>query len=221
VGIDFGAVFLMAFLAKYDLDQQRELQGKVDEKLEKKKEMVQLSRGMREREKLLGSLRLEITVSADGGTRVATVADLQNGAKQHMVVVAGPRRACKDALIGANLLKLDFAMSNVLVVAYEIDEDATRVSRPSSGGFGDRPSYEAQPYVARATDDAWEDYIRLEMEDAIKQNGDRAKKEGIAIVVANNGRVIRRGIGTVPWREVVQQLEESVNPNKETPLSWL
>lgn len=219
--IDFGAAFLMLFLAKFDLDKQNELQSKVDEKLERTKELAKLSKGMKEREALLGSLPLEITISADGATQTAKVSDLQKGAKQHMIIVAGPRKACKDALIGANLLKLDFSMSNVLVVPYEIDEDTTAsLSRPS-GGFGDRPSYETQPYVARATDDSWEDYIRQEMDDALKQNGEIAKKDGIAIVVANNGKVIRRGVGTVPWRQMVQQLEDSVNPNKEAPLTWL
>jgi hypothetical protein len=221
VGIDFAAVFLMSFLAKFDLDKQNELQGKVDKKLEKKREKARLSKGMKEREALLGSLPLEIAISADGATRVAKVSDLQMGAKQHMIIVAGPRKACKEALIGAKLLKMDFAMSNVLVVPYEIDEDtAAGLSRPS-GGFGDRPSYETQPYVARAADDSWDDYIRQEMEDAIKQNGEHAKKDGIAIVVANSGKVIRRGVGTVPWRQMVQQLEDSVNPNKEAPLTWL
>jgi hypothetical protein len=58
------------------------------------------------------------------------------------------------------------------------------------------------------------------MEDAIKQNGEYAKKEGIAIVVANNGKVIWREVGTVSWRQkMVQQLEDSVNPNKEALLT--
>lgn len=221
VGIDFGAVFLIVLLAKFDIDKQNELQVKVDAKIEKKKELKQLGQGRREREILLGSLPLEITISADGATREARVADLQNGAKQHMIIVAGPRKACKEALIGAKLLKMDFAMSNVLVVPYEIDEDTAASIASPSVGFGDRPSYETQPYVARAKDASWEEYIRQEMDDAIKQNGDIAKKDGIAIVVANNGRVIRRGVGTVPWRQMVQQLQESVNPNKEAPLTWL
>jgi len=213
----------MAFAAKFDLDRQSQLQEKVDEKLQRKQEQKRLSEGMKEREKLLGTLPLEITVSSEGETQQAKVSDLQFGAKQHMIIVAGPRKACKDALIGANLLKMDFALKNVLVVPYETDSDfVKRQSRPT-GGFGDRPSYEKQTYIARPIGNDWDEYIRQEMADAIKQNGDSAEKDGIAIVVANNGKIIRRGIGTVPWRQMVEQLEETVNPEAKQDgfLPWI
>ena len=250
MGIDFGAVILMGVLAKFDLDKQSELQGKVDEKIQRKKDMKVISKAMKERESILKSLSLEITIG-EGKTGQASVADLQSGAKQHMIIVAGPRRACKvrtmfgfmkamsmctlmisvrvsnhvffqDALIGANLLKMDFALSNVLVVPYETDNDsADQLSRPS-GGFGDRPSYETQPYIARATGDDWDAYIQREIKDAVTQSGESAKKDGIAIVVANNGEIIRRGVGLVPWREMVEQLEETVNPtSKKGILPWM
>lgn len=213
----------MAFAAKFDLGKQSELQSKVDEKIERKKAMKQVTKGMKEREKLLGTLPLEITVSADGEIQQAKVSDLQLGAKQHMIIVAGPRKACKDALIGANLLKMDFALKNVLVVPYETDSDfAERQSRPT-GGFGDRPSYETQAFVAKPNSDEWDEFIRQEMADAVQQSGDSVKKEGIAIVVANNGKIIRRGIGTVPWRQMVEQLEETVNPGSKSDgvLPWI
>jgi len=223
LGIDFGFVVLMGICAKFDLDKQSELQEKVDEKIARKKEMKAISKAIKGREVILQSLPLEITIGGDGTTRTASVADLQKGAKQHMIIVAGPRKACKDALIGANLLKMDFAMSNVLVVPYETDGQTTEeLSRPS-GGFGDRPSYETQPYVARTTGEDWDDYIEQEIKDAVKQNGESVNKDGIAIVVANDGSIIRRGIGTVPWRQMVEQLEETVNPTEANkgPLPWM
>lgn len=224
VGIDFGVVVLMGVLAKYDLDKQSELQGKVDEKIQRKKESKSVTKAMKGREAILQSLLLEITIGGDGNTRTANVSDLQKGAKQHMIIVAGPRKACKDALIGANLMKMNFAMSNVLVVPYETDGDSTeQLSRPS-GGFGDRPSYETQPYIARTTGDDWDDFVEQEIGDAVEQSGESAKKEGIAIVVASNGSIIRRGVGTVPWRQMVEQLEETVNPTsdgKKGPLPWM
>ena len=205
LAIDFGAVALFAVLAKVDFDKGAELQEKVDEKIEKKKQQKGVVREMKKREKALQNLDLEIQVSLDGTTRTASVRDLQLGAKQHMIIVAGPQKACRDALIGANLLKMDFAMSNVLVVAYNTD-DAEAQSKPS-GGFGERPSYETQPYVARASGDDWADYIKDEMNDAIQQVGEKAKEEGIAVVVANTGNVVRRGVGTVPWRQIVEMLQ--------------
>jgi hypothetical protein len=211
VGIDFGAMLAFGLLAKFDVDRQSELQSKVDDKIEEKKEMKEVKKGMKERESILRSLSLEITVGADGATRPATVGQLQAGAKQHMIVVAGPRKACTDALIGANLLKMDFAMSNVLVVPYETDADSVKMQSRPSGGFAEKPQYEKQAYIARPASDDWADYIKSEMDDAVKQSGDRARKEGIALVVASNGKVIRRGVGTVPWRQMVQQLEKEVN----------
>ena len=200
---------MFAFLAKFDIDKGKELQGQVDEKIERTKEKKGKVREMKKREKALQNLDLEITISMDGKTKQASVRDLQQGAKQHMIIVAGPRKACKDALIGANLLKMDFAMSNVLVVPYDTGEaDSTVAEVRPSGGFGDRPSYETQPYVARATGDDWVEYIRDEMNDAIEQGGDKVTEEGIAIVVENTGKIVRRGVGTVPWRQMVEQLQK-------------
>lgn len=198
------AVF--AVLAKFDVDKGKELQGKVDEKIEQKKKQKVVARAMKEREKKLQNLDLEIQISVDGATKTASVRDLQLGAKQHMIIVAGPKKACRDALIGANLLKMDFAMSNVLVVPYNTEEDTTTTA-PSTAGFGDRPTYETQPYVARATGDDWKEYINDEMADAVKQNGESVREDGIAIVVENTGKIIRRGVGTVPWRMMVEELQ--------------
>lgn len=227
IGIDFGAVLLMGVLAKFDLDRQSSLQSKVDEKIQRKKELKAVVKAMRDREIALRSLPLEIVVSADGATtQQASVAELQAGAKQHMIIVAGPRKACKEALIGAKLLQMDFAMRNVLVVPYQTDGDtAQELSRPNGGGggggFGERPSYETQPYIARPVGDDWDDFIQEELQDAITQGGDNVKRDGIALVVANNGKVIRRGVGTVPWRQMVEQLEKEVNPKEAGPLPWI
>lgn len=217
LAIDFGAVAIFAILAKIDLDKQGELDQRVEEKVEKKKQQRQVAEGMKEREQQLGALRVKLQLSPDGQlTKEALVRELQTGARQHVIIVAGPKKACRDALVGANLLKMDFAMSNVLVVPYEMDVNvADLLARPDGTGFGDSssatlPIYERQAYVARPTGEGWEDYIRAEMEDAVKQNGKQARDEGIAIVVARNGKVIRRGVGKVPWRQMVEQLEESV-----------
>jgi hypothetical protein len=99
-------------------------------------------------------------------------------------------------------------MKNVLVVPYETGVDETELQSRPSGGFADRPKYETQPYVAQPAGSGWDEYIQAEMNDAVKQNGEKAKKEGIAIVVSSSGKVIRRGVGTVPWRQMVEQLGE-------------
>jgi hypothetical protein len=203
-------VAAFAFLAKFDLDKQKLLAERVEGRIEKTKEQKQLAKGMRVRDEQLGTLQLAIQTGADGSTREVAVREVQAGASQHMIVVAGPRKACKDALVGANLMKmdLDFAMKNVLVVPYETGVTETELQSRPSGGFTERPMYETQPYVAQPVGEGWDEYIQAEMSDAIKQNGERAKKEGIAIVVLNTGKVIRRGVGTVPWRQMMDQLGE-------------
>lgn len=211
LAIDFGAVGAFAFLAKWDFDRQAELTENVAKKIERKKEQKKVIKNMREREKRLADLQLEIQVSTDGKTQQAPVANIQAGAKQHIIIVAGPKKACRDALIGANLLKMDFAMSNVLVVPYETGANAAELQSRPSGGFGDGPSYENQPYVARVVGEGWDEYIQEEINDAIEQSGESIKEDGIAIVIANNGKVIRRGVGKVPWRQMVDQLEQEVS----------
>jgi hypothetical protein len=210
LAIDFGGVVAFAFLAKYDLGKSKELNERVEDRIEKKKEQKQVVKGMRERELQLGTLKLAIQTGPDGSTREVAVGEVQSGASQHMIVVAGPKKACKDALVGANLLKmdLDFAMKNVLVVPYETGVDENELQSRPSGGFGDRPMYETQPYVARPAGQGWDAYIKAEMNDAVKQNGEKAKNEGIALVVCNTGKVIRRGVGKVPWRQMLEQLQE-------------
>ena len=212
LAIDFGAVAVFAFLAKLEFDKQAELDERVEERIERKKEQKKIAKNMQAREKELQNLKLAVRVSADGTSQEASVKELQVGARQHMIIVAGPRKACRDALVGANLLKMDFSMSNILVVPYEVGAEQVR-----PGGFGERPAYETQPYVARAAGEGWEEYIEAEMADAVEQNGEKAREEGIAIVVSNLGKVIRRGVGTVPWRQMLQQLDETVGggPEKE------
>lgn len=129
-----------------------------------------------------------------------------------MIIVAGPRKAITEALVGANLLQMDFSMQNVLVVPYRTDDKKDDRERPS-GGFGGQSSYLTKPYIARPSGDGWDEYIAEEMEDAVKQAGENVKTEGIAMVVAYNGKVIRRGVGTVPWRKMVDELEIAITPD--------
>jgi len=131
-----------------------------------------------------------------------------DGANQHIILVIGNRKCIKDALLGANLLKLDFSMSNVLVVPHEIGASEEEKKTRPTGGFGDRPVWETQAYVAEPVGDGWEEYVEGELNDAVEQSGPMAKQEGVAIVLANDGTVIRRGVGKVPWRQMVEELEQ-------------
>lgn len=234
LAIDFGAVALFAVLGKLDLDRGNELNVKVEERIERTKENRSLRKGMKERETALGSLELDLRVDAEGGLQRATVSAVQSGAKQHLIIVAGPRKAIRDALLGANILKMEFALRDVLVVPYELGgkkgkkarkdkEEEEKLTRPDGTGFDadKRPTWETQPYVADAVGDDWEIYINAEMEDAVKQNGERVKEQGIAVMVANTGEIIRRGVGQVPWRDAVEELERKVKEDGPVNLGFL
>jgi hypothetical protein len=210
LGIDFGAVAIFAIAAKLDLDKQGELDAKVETKLEKKRGQAKVAKAMRAREQALAQLSLQIQISSDGQTQEAKVGDLQAGAKQHVIIVAGPSMACTKALIGANLLKMDFAMSNVLVVPYDTGRGGEKAA-----GFAERPTYAKQAYVAQTIGEGWKEYIDAEINDAVLQSGEKCKEEGIAIVIASNGKVIRRGVGVVPWRQMVDQLTEEIAPGSK------
>jgi len=228
LGIDFGAVAVFGFLTKWDFDQGNELNAKVEEKMAKKKENKVIRKAMKEREKAVSGLNLEIRVSEDGTTQRATVEAVQTGGKQHMIVVVGKRKAIRDALLGANLLKMEFSIRDVLIVPYEIGIDQRKKEdeakmRPDGSGFGadSRPTWETQPYVAQPVGEGWDEYINAELNDAIAQNGEKVQEDGIAIVVANSGEIIRRGVGQVPWRNMVEELENAVKDDELIDLGFL
>lgn len=226
LAIDFGAVAFFGVLAKFDLDKDAELSAKVEDKVRRTKEQKKLAGAMREREVALKSLNINVRISENGDTKMAPVGVMQEKAKQHIILVAGPTKAIKDALRGAQLNKVNFAMTNILVVPYETGIDAVeRASRPDGSGFGNdaRPSYETQPYVAEPIGGGWDAFINDELATAMEQAGEeRVRAEGIALVIANDCKVIRRGVGKVPWRQMVDELEEAVTgEKKETSVPFL
>jgi len=229
VAIDFVAVALFAIATKLDFDKGQELDEQVEAKIQKTKQSKGLKKGMKEREAALGSLEIDLRVDEGGNMQKAMVSAVQSGAKQHMIIVAGSRKVIRDALLGANLLKMEFALRDVLVVPYELGGkskdkvEENKMSKPDGTGFAadKRPMWETQPYVADTVGDGWEEYINAEMEDAVKQNGERVRQEGIAIIVANTGEIIRRGVGQVPWRNIVEELEQKGSDEGPVGLPFL
>lgn len=227
LAIDFGAVLAFAFLGKLDVDKGNELNTKVEEKIQRTKENKILRKGMKEREMVLSKLMVDIRVSEDTNVPVQTapVEALQSGGKQHMVVVIGPRKAIRDALLAANILKMEFSVRDVLIVPYELNKkkDEDKIKPDGQKGFGanSRPTWEMQPYVAQPSGEGWEEYIQDELNDAVAQNGEKVKEEGIAIIVANTGEIIRRGVGKVPFRQIVDELEQKTKEEDMLDLGFL
>jgi len=202
LGIDFSAAAISAVLFKLDSDKGSELEGNVEAKIQRKKEMKEISKIMKSRERDIQDLEVSIRVSAGGESREAPLGTLQSGAKQHAVILIGPQSYTRDSLFGAQLVKRDvFARSNVLIVPYALNIDRTK----PAGGFGERAE-EKEAYIAQPVGDEWESYVAAEVKDAVAQGGEKLKEEGIVIVVNNEGEVIRRGVGLVPWKQIVNEL---------------
>mmetsp|Transcript_24967 Transcript_24967/g.57695 ORF Transcript_24967/g.57695 Transcript_24967/m.57695 type:complete len:119 (-) Transcript_24967:1449-1805(-) len=115
----------------------------------------------------------------------------------------------RDALLGAQLLKgAYFARGNVLIVPYVTGEAV-------STGFKTRTE-ENQPYVAQAVGDGWDAYIEAEFSDAaVQSGGNNVREEGIAIVLAKTGEVVRRGVGAIPWRKTIDELSDKLATSKK------
>jgi len=185
--------------AKLDLDKGAELNTKVEHKMKRKAEMKVLKQEMKGRETILGQLDLNIRISEEGDVRTAPIKALQSGAKQHIIIVAGNKSYTRDALFGAKLVQREvFARGNTLIVPYTLDEEDRK-------GFGERAE-EKQAYVAQPSGEGWEEFIEAEFTDAIKQGVENAKEQGVAIVCKNDGTIIRRGLGMVPWKVTVDEL---------------
>jgi len=211
LGIDFGFVAAFAVAWKLDTDGGEELNDAVKQKVERKKEQKALVKGMRERELKLQELSLNVQTTIDGTRTDGKINDLQVGAKQHMVIIVGPKDACRKALIGATIMSSQIGMRNVLVVPYDtgmsVEEQAEQLTTSGFGKQNPVMNPNNQPYVARPTGDGWESYIKAEMDDAVIQSGgEKCRVEGIAIVVEKTGKVIRRGTGEVPWRKIIDEL---------------
>jgi len=239
LGIDFGAVAAFALFFKLDFDAGSQLVEKVETRLQRKDDDEVSRKAMKEREQTVANLEINFRTSdvdenddsTDNNDKMqrAPVRAVQVGGKQHVIIVAGGRKAVRDALLGASLMGSEFAIRDVLIVPYELGGKGWYAASPSmssssgSGGGGDgfgkkkRPKWETRPYVAEPVGDGWVSYIKAEMDDAIRQNNnDRdINSEGIVIVVSNTGEIVRRGLGKVPWRDTIEELEKKVKDEVE------
>ncbi|CAM9386128.1 unnamed protein product [Chrysoparadoxa australica] len=122
-------------------------------------------------------------------TRDAALGELMSGAKQDVVLLAGSSAMLQDALLRAKIDQGLFEGANTLVIPINMGSGSDK-------GFGAKPAYMQQKFVAAPVDEeAWRGLIREELADAERQGAENAAKEGIVIVVNKKGEVVRRGLG--------------------------
>jgi len=202
-----------------------------------KKENSKLSKdAMAAREEELKGLSIEVVVGQQRGdtsskgsgdprveTRRATVREIQEGAKQHVVIVAGTTSVLKEALLRAMILGDRFSKQSILIVPVTLGGEGGGGSGSELGGGGGgsgtrgfgRSAWDGKPYVAKAvdsTDDAgsspWADYVDSELSAAAAQIDSSAEElasQGIVIVLNREGKIVRRGLGAPEWELVINE----------------
>jgi hypothetical protein len=211
LAIDFGVVALSALLFKFDnFGESKEGSdgtGVVD------LAMSRLTKDqMADKEQDLRRLLVDVPVGVGGTeTRRASVAELQDGARQNVVIVAGPKTILRDALVKAMIVGDKFAKQNILVVPYSLEPET------DTKGFGKR-AWEEKGYVAKPSEGAseraaWSAYVDGELAAAAAQARQplaELEAQGIVIVASRDGKIVRRGLGVPAWEMVVADLAPKI-----------
>jgi hypothetical protein len=56
----------------------------------------------------------------------------------------------------------------------------------------------------------WERYLQKEIELAKLQGEADIVSKGLVIAVKRNGKVVRRGVGLPPWKQVVDEMQDKI-----------
>ncbi|GMI30132.1 hypothetical protein TeGR_g1124, partial [Tetraparma gracilis] len=144
VAIDFAAAAIFAVAAYFDSRAGGELNERVAAKLASRKsaKVAAAASGSRVRSEL-ASLPLLLSLGPSAPGKPVAVRDVQAGAGQALVLLAGPPAYVRDCLLAARLVKPSpFSTHNALVVPFETTPG------PGKGGFGGGgapPLYVATP----------------------------------------------------------------------------
>jgi len=134
------------------------------------------------------------------------VETLRAAARQHVVVLGGPRRAVDAALTDALIQQPLFARAECVVVPVRTDDDAVAatLAKKKKPAF-DRAGFVTKP--APADERAWIEYVNEEIATATSQGAAEAPAAGVVIAIRRDGSVARRGVGKPPWKELVDELQ--------------
>ena len=206
-----GAVFL------WDRDASAE-RAKIERfSLKEKRMSSRLSDSeVSEREEFLSRLPVEIIFSEsnENVTRVVPLGDLQAKGQQNAIIVAGSQAFVKDAVLSARVEGSNlFTAKETYVIPVVYGEEQFEAEQGK--GFGAKDSLTNVPYFGKPTQlNVWQAYLKQEIELAEKQGSKDVVKQGIVIAVNQKGRVIRRGIGLPPWKEICEEFSKKIKADK-------
>ena len=214
LAIDLGA--LIGAVVLFDKEKKIE-----DEKLSRFTERERRSQGKmsdeasKEREVELAQLPVEIIFSSsnENTTRIVSIADLQNKGSQNVIVVAGSLSFVKDAVLGARAEGSElFNQNNVYVVPVVIDDEQVEESELNAKkGFGAASSSAgaesilSAPFIGKpAQVPVWQRFLAKEVKAAEAQGTKGIVKQGLVLAVDKGGRIVRRGLGRPPWKNLIE-----------------
>lgn len=212
LAINFGVVAAMGTLWKLDSDSQQEERERISTLFDKRNQVKKTkipSSVLKASEKQFGNLEVEVVVGEDA-KRTVPIKDLQANANQHVVVLAGNDEMISDALLSAELMGTSFARADILVVPVEQAADANAATK----GFGKQK--DPLGFVAKPAADAlpaWKAFLDNEIANAEKQADDpkTIREQGIVLVLRNDGKVVRRGLGLPDWSMIKADLQPTTS----------
>jgi hypothetical protein len=152
-------------------------------------------------------------------TKIVRFGDLQSKGRQHVIVVAGRFNFIKDQVISARLEGPDlFNSQETYVVPVVIDGDVEGTILPQldeaeaalKKGFGKAETLMEAPYIGKPTQmSAWLGCLAKEIELAQKQGTADIVEQGLVLGVRRDGCIVRRGVGAVPWRQLVMDVSKT------------
>lgn len=217
IAIDLGAIVGAVLL--WDREASAEKAKLAKFSLKEKQSGAKLSEeDVRKKEEFLAKLPVEIQVNErnETMTRIVSLQDLMGKGKQNIVVVTGSSDFVKEAVISARIEGSDLFTSRetyVIPVIYQPPQQRQRpddsLEASATKGFGSKENIMNAPYIGKPTQvTVWWTYLQEEFDLAESQGAKDVLNEGLVLAVKNNGRVVRRGLGRPPWKEVCALFDE-------------
>ena len=170
----------------------------------------------------VANMPVQIQVNEQNGdeTKIVRFGDLQSKGGQNIIVVAGRGEYVKEQVMTARLEGNDlFNSCETYVVPVIVDADVEATSSPQldavealqKKGFGKTEELMAAPYIGKPAQlNVWLAYLAKEIELAKKQGEPDIVNKGVVLGVRKDGKIVRRGVGAVPWRQLVKELDADV-----------
>lgn len=168
-------------------------------------------------------MEIIIDETLENSTRIVSLGALQLKGKQNVVIVAGKKAFVKDAVLAARIESDDlFVNSQTIIIPVITDEDEMQINNQDpdkkSKGFGvvkKELLTDGKAYFGKPTQlNVWLTYLLQEIEEAERQGTKDAMSKGLVLVLKDNGKVIRRGVGLPPWNQIIDELTMKTSSKK-------